>query len=69
MFQSSVGRGFLNFLNHTYLLRTKLNCDQEKPVPSQKAVAKQFKSILASNINITQNKNLINYLDGLQNVN
>lgn len=67
MFQGAVGRGFFKLFEPYMSIKdeTKLRFDL-KPVPSQKVVAKQFRSILANNINITENENLIHYLDGLQ---
>jgi hypothetical protein len=62
-----VGRGFFKLFEPYMSIKdeTKLRFNL-KPVPSQKVVAKQFRSILASNINITENENLIHYLDGLK---
>jgi deoxycytidylate deaminase len=67
MFQGAVGRGFFKLFEPYMSIKdeTKLRFNL-KPVPSQKVVAKQFRSILASNINITENENLIHYLDGLK---
>lgn len=67
MFQGAVGRGFFKLFEPYMSIKdeTKLRF-KLKPVPSQKIVAKQLKSILASNLKNSKNVELINYLDGLE---
>ncbi|WP_432671151.1 hypothetical protein [Flavobacterium sp. SM2513] len=67
MFQGAVGRGFFKLFEPYMSIKdeTKLRSGL-KPVPSQKVVANQLKTILAENINITKNEKLKNYLDGLE---
>lgn len=67
MFQGAVGRGFFKLFEPYMSIKdeTKLR-SKLKPVPSQKVVAKQLKSIFAKNIDITKNDKLIEYLDGLE---
>lgn len=67
MFQGAVGRGFFKLFEPYLSIKdeTKVRFDL-KPNSSQKAKAKQLKVLLADNLITKDNKELIDYLDGLE---
>lgn len=68
MFQGAVGRGFFKLFEPYMSIKdeTKVRFGL-KPTASQKNKAKQLKDLLSENLDISQDKNLLKYLDSLEN--
>lgn len=68
MFQGAVGRGFFKLFEPYMSIKdeTKVRFGL-KPIVSQKNTAKQLKDLLSESIEKSKDKNLMNYLDSLEN--
>lgn len=68
MFQGAVGRGFFKLFEPYMSIKdeTKVRFGL-KSITSQKNTAKQLKQLLSENLEKSQDKSLINYLDSLEN--